>query len=199
MKSKSLKNDVRKITLGGVLIAITLVLGFTGWGFIPLPLPIAGATIFHIPVVLAGILFGLDMALICGLIFGLFATFTFPVFPWFVMIPGRLFIGVTAYFVFIGMMKLYKAPIAVSNLIMAATLAGVLGSLTNSVLTLGLGVVFRVFGPELSANMAVVFSAIPVVVIEAVIAAILCSAIVVALHPLGYIETISQNTKKAEL
>ena len=30
---------IRKVALGGVLLGITLVLGLTGWGFIPLPLP----------------------------------------------------------------------------------------------------------------------------------------------------------------
>ena len=81
-------------------------------------------------------------------------------------------------------------------MVVAATLAGIFGSLTNSVLTLGLGVVFRVLGPTLAANLAAVATSIPVVIIEAVAAAIICSAIVVALYPLRYIVTIPFYRKK---
>ncbi len=187
---------IRKVALGGVLLGITLVLGLTGWGFIPLPLPIAGATLFHIPVILAGVLFGWEMAILCGLIFGIFAFMTYSMFPWFVMIPGRLLIGVTAYWVFTGILHFMKRKTNPASFILPASVAGIVGSLTNSVLTLGLGVVARVFGPSLPENIAVVVSSIPVIIIEAVAAAIICSAVVVALQPLKFILTIPQQASQ---
>ena len=43
----SQKFTVRQLTIIGLLAGITIVLGMTGWGFVPIP-PISG-TILHIP------------------------------------------------------------------------------------------------------------------------------------------------------
>ncbi len=164
-------NETKKLVLGSLLISISLVLGFTGWGFIPLPLPIAGATIFHVPVVLAGIMLGPWYGFISGCVFGVFAVQQFPMFPWFVLFPARPLIGVVAAYVFIAISKWDKSKLV------AAAIAGILGSFTNSAVTLGLAVVFRVFGPTLGANLAVIVSSIPVILIEAVLAALLAPSL----------------------
>ena len=63
------KLSIKEITTGAVLIAISIVLGITGLGFIPLPIPVLAGTIFHIPVIIAGILLGPEMGFITGLVF----------------------------------------------------------------------------------------------------------------------------------
>ncbi len=164
-------SETKKLVLGALLISISLVLGFTGWGFIPLPLPTAGATIFHIPVILAGIMLGPWYGVLTGCVFGAFAVQQFPMFPWFVLFPGRPLIGLVAGFVFKFIARVDKRKIV------ASVSAGVLGSFTNSVVTLGLATIFRVFGETLEANIAVVISVIPVILTEAVLAAIIVPAI----------------------
>lgn len=164
-------SETKKLVLGAMLISISLVLGFTGWGFIPLPLPIAGATIFHIPVILAGIMLGPWYGVLTGCVFGAFAIQQFPMFPWFVLFPARPLIGLVAGLVFMFVAKMDKKKM------IATVIAGVLGSLTNSVVTLGLATLFRVFGETLEANLKVVASAIPVIITEAVLAAVIAPAI----------------------
>ncbi len=164
-------SETKKLVLGAMLISISLVLGFTGWGFIPLPLPIAGATIFHIPVILAGIMLGPWYGVMTGCVFGAFAIQQFPMFPWFVLFPARPLIGLVAGFVFMFVSRFDKKKM------IAAASAGVLGSFTNSAVTLGLATIFRVFGETLEANLAVVISVIPVILTEAVLAAIIAPAI----------------------
>jgi uncharacterized membrane protein len=159
--------ETKKLVLGALLISIAMVLGFTGWGFFPLPLPIKGATVFHIPVILAGIMLGPWYGFITGCVFGAFAIQQYPMFPWFVLFPARPLIGVVAGLVFKLINLLDKSKV------ISAGIAGIMGSFTNSIVTLGLGVLFRVFGPALDTNLAVVYSSIPVVLIEAILAAIL--------------------------
>jgi uncharacterized membrane protein len=159
--------ETKKLVLGALLISIAMVLGFTGWGFFPLPLPIKGATVFHIPVILAGIMLGPWYGFITGCVFGAFAIQQFPMFPWFVLFPARPLIGVVAGLVF-KLINFWD-----KSKVISAGIAGIMGSFTNSVVTLGLGVLFRVFGPALDTNLAVVYSSIPVVLIEAILAAIL--------------------------
>jgi len=176
---------IRKITFGAILIAISLVLGMTGWGFIPLPLPIAGATLFHIPVILAGILIGPEIGFLAGLVFGFFAFMKFSsFFPWFALIPARPFIGPVAYYVFEGMKRLFsiqKQKNALS-LTVPSAVAGFFGSMTNSVGTLGLGFLFKVFGETLEVNKAAIVSSIPVVILEAILAAVIVPVIVIPLY-----------------
>jgi len=176
---------IRQLTYGAILIAISLVLGFTGWGFIPLPLPIAGATIFHIPVILAGILVGPEIGFLAGLIFGIFAFNTFKsAFPWFALIPARPFIGLVSYYVFIFFRKIFssmKAKYPLS-LTIPSIMGGIFGSLTNSIGTLGLGYIFKVFGPTIEVNRAAIITSIPVVITEAILAAIITPILVIPLH-----------------
>jgi uncharacterized membrane protein len=181
----------RRITLAALLIAITLLLGFTGWGFIPIGTPTIAATIFHIPVILAGILFGPDIALICGVIFGIFTSVLG--FPFWIVIPAKMFIGVIAYYVFVGLVAFTtrnKQKTRVQHTFMPSSIAAIAGSLTNTVFTLGLATIFRLFGESIEANLAVVYASIIPASIEAVAAAFVCSAVVAALYPLKYVFTV---------
>lgn len=92
--------SIRKIVIAGVLAAITVVLGWTRVGFIPVPTPAGNATIMHLPTIIGGVLEGWWVGGLLGLVFGLFSFFqaTVPLFkdPLVAILP-RLFIGITAY------------------------------------------------------------------------------------------------------
>jgi uncharacterized membrane protein len=90
-----MKLNTRQIVISGLLVALALVLGVTGLGFIPVPTPAGAATLMHIPVELAGILEGPVVGSFVGLIFGLF-TLRFLADPR-VVIPARLLIGIVSY------------------------------------------------------------------------------------------------------
>lgn len=183
------KLSVKEITTGAILIAISVVLGITGLGFVPLPLPVLAGTIFHIPVIIAGILLGPEIGLITGLVFGIFAFQKYVgVFPWFVLIPGRPLIGLVAYYVFTGIKKLlqqFRTINPITTRSVSSCIAGILGSLTNSVATLGLGVAFRVLGGTYLENFQkLVIPTIPVIIAEFILAGIIVPAIVIPVLPL---------------
>jgi len=174
---------IRQITLGSVFIAISLVLGITKIGFIPLPLPTLAGTIFHIPVILAGMLLNPFIGLVCGLIFGVTALMAYPQFPWFVMIPGRLVIPIVSYLVFHGLMLLLKTVRSIHlKLSIAGLITGALGSVTNSACTLGLAYIFRVFGKTGPENWKVIVTIIPVAFVEMVLACILVPSLIIPLY-----------------
>src|SRR3712207_2682781 len=130
--------STREIVISGVIGGVALFLGATRLGFIPVPIPFIGnATIMHIPAIVGGALEGPVVGLLVGLIFGVFSFLNAdnPVFlnPVVAVLP-RLFIGVVAWAVFVGLRRW--------SLDLASAAAGVLGSLTNTVGVVGLAVLF---------------------------------------------------------
>lgn len=127
---------VRKIVIAGVLGAVAILLGVTRLGFIPVPTAAGNATIMHIPAVIGGIMEGWGVGLIIGLIFGVssFLNATIPLFkdPLVAILP-RLFIGVLAYFTYVGLRNI--------NQYLAVGVAGFAGSITNTILVLTMAVV----------------------------------------------------------
>jgi len=128
----------RKIVVAGILAAISIFLGLTRWGFIPW-FSGASLTIMHVPVIIAAVLEGPIVGLLVGLIFGLFSLLqaaiapTGPVDIWFTnpllsVIP-RLFIGPLAW---LAWRALQRWPAA------GLIGAGIVGSLTNTLLVLGM-------------------------------------------------------------
>lgn len=104
-KAKKLPN--RQITTIAILSAISIALGSTGIGFIPLPM--ADATIMQIPVIIGAILEGPVAGMCIGLIFGLFSIFqsitapntlSFAFMNPIVSVLPRILIGVAAYYCF---------------------------------------------------------------------------------------------------
>jgi uncharacterized membrane protein len=160
--------STRQVVVAGIIGGIALFLGATRLGFIPVPIPLIGnATIMHIPAVVGGALEGPVVGLLAGLIFGVF-SFLYaesPIFanPLIAILP-RLLIGVVAWAVFIGLRRF--------SVDLASVVAGVFGSLTNSVGVVGLAVLFG-FLP-----LAVVPTLIPQVIAEAVLAAIVTVVVV---------------------
>lgn len=106
MKNKK-QLDVRRMAVIGVLGAISIVLGMTPLGFIPVG-P-TRATIMHIPVIIGAIMEGPVVGGLVGLIFGIFSIYqaiTAPTPVSFVflnpvvsVIP-RILIGITTYYAY---------------------------------------------------------------------------------------------------
>ncbi len=128
----------RKIVITGVLSAISIFLGATRLGFIPW---FAGAslTIMQVPVIIGAVIEGPIVGFVIGLVFGIFSLIQAAVAPtgpadvWFtnplLSILPRLFIGPAAWIIFRAL-KQWKVP--------ALILAGIGGSLTNTILVLGM-------------------------------------------------------------
>lgn len=152
-----------RLVIAAVLAAITILLGVVpGLGFIPLPNVFGSATTEHIPTILGGVLAGPIVGIFTGLVFGL-TSFLRASVPFFkdpsVAILPRLFIGLVAWGTFAALVRF--------NRDVAAFLAGLLGSLTNTVL-----VVFMLVGVRHYLPPVFIVTVIPQAAAEAVIAAI---------------------------
>ena len=166
------QDRTRKIVVTGVLGAIAVFLGITRWGFIPW---FGGfsLTIMHVPAIIGAVLEGPVVGFGIGLIFGIF-SFVQSVMP---NAPGdtlfanpliailpRMFIGPVAWLVWQAL-KRWKVVGLIG--------AGIAGSLTNTVLVLGMVGLLKLF-PWQAVGTAVVVNGLP----EAGISALLVLAIV---------------------
>jgi uncharacterized membrane protein len=162
-----MKINVRQIVVAGVLGAIAIVLGVTQIGFIPVPNLSGSATIMHIPAIIGAVLEGPVVGILAGGIFGIFSMlqdtsglFTNPI----VSVLPRLLIGLTSWYVYKALEK--------GNSDVAAAVAGVVGTLTNTVLVVGALVAFGLL------PMEAVPTIIPQALVEVVIAAIVTVLVV---------------------
>jgi uncharacterized membrane protein len=127
------KLGTRQLTMIGMLSAISIVLGATGYGFIPLPM--AKATILHIPVIIGAVLEGPIVGAMIGLLFGVFSLIQNYVAPSsalffafqnpLVSVLPRIFIGIVAYYT-------YKYMFGKKEIIKVGA-AALIGTLTNTV------------------------------------------------------------------
>lgn len=110
---KEKRFSIRRMTIIGVLGGISIMLGLTPLGFIPIG-P-TRATIMHIPVIIGAITQGPIVGAMVGLIFGLFSLFqniTNPTITSFVFLNPlvsvlpRVLIGITSYYTYKGFQKL---------------------------------------------------------------------------------------------
>ncbi|MGE5675656.1 MAG: ECF transporter S component [Mycobacterium leprae] len=173
-----MKVTVRQMAVSGILAAVSLVMGYVPMlGFIPVPTPAGNATIMHIPAILAGVAEGPLSGLFVGFIFGLMSLLrtTTPLFadPLVAILP-RLFIGVTAAYTF----RLLRRWGVVPGLIGA----GLVGTLTNTVLVLGMAVIRRYMAAKVAIGIALV-QGLP----EAVVGAIVVTIVGAALSRAGYL------------
>jgi uncharacterized membrane protein len=129
--------ETRQIAIVGMLSAISIVLGASGVGFIPLPM--AKATIMHIPVIIGAILEGPLVGMAAGLIFGVFSIIqnltnpsllSFAFLNPLVSVLPRVLIGITTHYS-------HKIPFIKSKVIKIGVSA-VVGTLTNTVGVLGM-------------------------------------------------------------
>lgn len=128
----------RKIVITGVLSAISIFLGLTRLGFIPW-FSGASLTIMQVPVIIGAVLEGPLVGGLIGLVFGVFSLIQAAVAPtgpadvWFtnplLAVLPRLFIGPVSWLIYRAL-KRWQIPALVA--------AGIGGSLTNTVLVLGM-------------------------------------------------------------
>ncbi|RPJ52118.1 MAG: ECF transporter S component [Chloroflexi bacterium] len=165
----------RKIVVTGILGAISIFLGLTRWGFIPWPTG-TSLTIMHVPVIIGAVLEGPVVGLAIGLIFGLFSMiqagvapngpgdviFTNPL----ISILPRLFIGPVAWLVW---NSLKKWPVV------GLISAGVAGSLTNTILVLGMIGILGI-APWPLIGSVVVLNGLPEAVLSGILVLVIVSA-----------------------
>jgi uncharacterized membrane protein len=166
-RGSAMSFGTRQIVVAGILGGIAVFLGATRLGFIPVPTLAGSATIMHVPAILGGALEGPVVGLLAGGIFGIY-SWLYAEVPLFkdpiIAIGPRLLIGVVAWAVFAALQN--------RNVYVAAALSGVLGSLTNTVGVLGLGVLLGYL------PLAGVVPIIPQAVAEAVLAAVVTVVVV---------------------
>lgn len=198
---KNLRNT-KFLTLLGVLLAIEIILAFTPMGFVPLGF--TKATTVHIPVIIGAIFLGPIGGLILGCAFGIMSiiintispaltSFVFSPFItigttqgniWSLIIAlvPRMMIGITAYYSYKWVSKWNQKGI------LAYAIAGIIGSLTNTILVMSGIYIF--FGQQYAAAKEVAFEAlfgiimgiigmngIPEAIVAAVIVATLCKVL----------------------
>lgn len=201
MESK--KMDVRLMAQIALLAAIMIVMAFTPLGYIPLPF--MNATTMHIPVIVGACLLGPKVGGVLGGLFGItsvvkatiqpnITSFVFTPFYSFspefsgnwmsliVAILPRILIGVVAGLVFQELVKLIR------NQTVSLAVAGVLGSMTNTIGVMGL--IYLLFGEQYAAaggtDPSLLLGVILGVVctngiVEAIIAGVLTAAVCKAL------------------
>lgn len=188
--------DTKKLTFMGVMLAITIILDVTPLGAIPIGT--VSATITHIPTIITGIVLGPIAGLIMGMLLGitlLFHALTRPITlfdPLFinplVSVLPRMFIGVMAY----GGYSVVKFVLKHINRFIAESVGvifgGIIGSMTNTILVLSM--LYLIYAKNIMEALGVtdtnavkaVFIGIVTTnaLIEAVVAAVISSAIVVS-------------------
>ena len=194
MSSKK-KTSTRKLTVTGMMIAITMILAYTPLGIIPLQ-PVS-ATITHIPTIIIALLEGPIVGAIIGAAFGivsLIKALTQPpgiLGPYFinplVSILPRVLIGIIAGYSYKGFLNVIK------NGTLCAVLASALGSLTN---TLGaMGMIYVLYLSDMTQKLGT--AAGPVIwgiittygIVEMLAAAVICTTVVLALKKAVYRST----------
>jgi len=193
---------LRQLTVPAMFAAIIFVLAFTPLGFIRLPF--INATTIHIPVIIGSILLGPKHGAVLGFCFGLTSlinntmlpnpliSFVFtPFYP----VPGtdsgsplalvvcfvpRILVGVFPWFIYNGLRKVFLGKFDV----VSYSIAGVLGSMTNTLLVMHLIFFFfrdsyaEVRGLALEAVYGVILGIIAMNGIpEAIVAGILTAAV----------------------
>lgn len=194
--------NTKFITLMGVLLAIEIIMAFTPLGFVPLGF--TKATTIHIPVVIGAIFLGPLAGAILGGAFGILSiiintvspALTSFVFSPFITIGGaqgniwslvialvpRMLIGIVAYYGYKWVSKIDKTKV------IAYATAGVVGSLTNTVLVMSGIYIF--FGQQYAAAKEVTFEAlfgvimgiigvngIPEAIVAAIIVTLVCKVL----------------------
>ncbi|MDF2879770.1 MAG: transporter component [Clostridiaceae bacterium] len=129
--------NTRQMAIIGMLSSISILLGVTGLGFIPIP-PIK-ATIMHVPVIIGAILEGPVVGSMIGLIFGIFSVIQAIIAPTpmsfifmnpLISVLPRVLIGITSYFAFKAMFGKFST--------VKIGIAAAIGSFTNTIGVLGL-------------------------------------------------------------
>ena len=189
--------SLKELTISGLLTGITIFLGLTGYGFIPLPF--MNATILHVPTIIGALVAGPKVGFMVGLLFGLFSFFQSLRAPSlllqialeysvladaFICIVPRCCIGLAAWFI-------YK-HLPGSRAIRTA-MASIAGSLTNTILFLGS--LFILVGQPIAEAQGISVAAVGTLILsivgingvpEALVSAVIIVPVVLALKRAGH-------------
>lgn len=180
-----MKVSTRQIVVVGVLTALTVALGASPVGLIGVPTPAGAATTMHIPVIIGGILEGPLVGCFLGLLLGLF---TMHLGPAIAVIPARLLIGVAAYYAYRATYSLVQRWLGSSAPVVAAAVAGIVGSVVNTVGVLGMAVLIGLYTLEAAWSIALLHG-----VPEALLAAVVTASLIL---PLSSVAKRSQQQDK---
>lgn len=205
------EKNVRNFTLTAMFLAIMIILAVTPLGFIPIG-PI-NATTMHIPVIIASIVLGPRIGAGLGAVFGVISlaratviitpmSFVFSPFianpltnqgDWravIVAIIPRILIGVVPYFVYKGLHRLMKEKVRPVSLF----IAGVAGSLTNTILVMNL--IFFFFKDGYANVLQVTADAVYGVILGIIFGSGLVEAIVAGIATMGVSAVLLRLMKK---
>lgn len=154
--SRSRQIRTHQITIGGLFLALSIVLATTGWGLIAIPTPAGAVTTMHLPVICAGVVGGPILGACSGLIFGLFAWQRFPAFDPLVHILPRVIIGIISWGAFLLISHMLKASPRRLRLSTAAVSAAAAGTVANTAGVLAMAVIHGYFTPSAAWTMALV-------------------------------------------
>lgn len=188
------KISTKQLVLISLFTAIIFIMGLTPLGYLPIGL--FRVVTVHIPVIIGSIILGAKYGAFLGFVFGLTSLITAHInlgpvaylfspflsgslFSLVVCFVPRILVGIVPYYVYTFIKKLFKNRDEV-----ALSLAGILGSLTNTVFVLGFIYVFfkesyaEVWGTTPDLLLGVMFSNLALSsLVEAVTASILTVAI----------------------
>lgn len=152
----SRKVEVRKLTIVGMLSAISIILSLTPIGYIPIN-PVVNLTIMHIPVIIGGILEGPVVGATVGAVFGftsLFRAITSPTVTNFIFINPlvsvipRMLLGIISYYMYTWINSIFEKVISKrlknSNKnnkklkIIPSAMTGIIATLAHTGLVLGM-------------------------------------------------------------
>ncbi|MBO0458571.1 ECF transporter S component [Enterococcus hulanensis] len=205
------EKNVRNFTLTAMFLAIMIILAVTPLGFIPIG-PI-NATTMHIPVIIASIVLGPRIGAGLGAVFGVISlaratviitpmSFVFSPFianpltnqgDWravIVAIIPRILIGVVPYFVYKGLHRLMKEKVRPVSLF----IAGVAGSLTNTILVMNL--IFFFFKDSYANVLQVTADVVYGVILGIIFGSGLVEAIVAGIATMGVSAVLLRLMKK---
>jgi uncharacterized membrane protein len=183
MKQTSLwRLSTYDLAVAGVFGALAIVLAFTPLGLIPVPNISGSATSLHLPAIIAGILAGPLVGGLVGLVLAIASWYLYSA-TFITLAGGNLIVALLAAFlprILIGILAYYSYRPLRRWPALAAGVAGVVGTLTNSVGVLGILLWLGTFPaallvPILSLNVP----------IEIALALVVTIPIVVALRAVG--------------
>ena len=122
----------RTIVLAAIFGALILAMQLIGIGSIPVPNISGALTTLLIPAILGAVIGGPVVGLFAGLVMGVLYLILFPAFGPITHLPGRLLFPLAAWWVY-NMLR-------GNNKIVAGAVAGVVGALVNTIVTVGLAV-----------------------------------------------------------
>jgi uncharacterized membrane protein len=189
-----MNTKLRKLTAAALMVALTLILGLTPFGFLRIPFTTIDITLMCIPVIIGTVILGWRVGLLLGLVFGLtslYSALTAPspmvvvlmkyplaIYPA-IFIP-RLLIPLTTWGMYKTTAKLPK-PVGIG-------ITTAIGSLTNTVLFLGM--VFFLGAAPLATNYNITTGAVGAMLAlvvatnglpEMAVAIIVCVPVILAL------------------